>query len=172
MAMPKRLTAPRKLISIHDPALDDLPSDALTRYVTSLDIEELGDIATMPTPPTVFTVLPLRARLARVDHGVQNNNDDWWVIFAFHVTAVDNIDGALTFEGAGSDRHLHDDCRELFPDRWIRDIAGMISKLGNGDAPFLPPVQMSEIISTRKILRARLQEIAARSAAAQFSGSG
>ena len=171
MAMPKRITAARELISIHDPAIQDLPSDVLHAYTMSLDIAELGDLAKLPAPPTIFTCLPLRASMARLDNGPRNTNDDWWYMFAFHVTRIEPMDGTLTFEGSGQDKHIADSCRELIPDKWIRDIGGMITKLANGDSPFAPPVGMLEMISMRKLLHAKSQEIAARSVAANLSES-
>jgi len=171
MVMPRRLTSSRDLISIHDPALGNVSTDIMQQYGMTLNIDVLGDLSKLPEPPTIFTCLPLRASLARLDRGARNTNDDWWILFATHVTAVAPLQGDLVFDGAGAERHISDDCRDLFPDKWIRDIAVMITKLANGEAPFAPPVGMLEMISMQKILHARSQEIVARLATVKISES-
>jgi hypothetical protein len=154
-----------------DDAIRDLPNEVIEKYGMSLDIEDLGDLSKLPEPPTIFECAPLSASKARMDKGPRNTNDDWWVLFAFHVTGVENMDGELTFEGNGPTKHLSDKCRDLFPDSFIRDIGRMISRLGNGDAPFALPGGTMETIITRRQLAARSQETNALMAAAILNES-
>jgi len=141
MAIPKRLTSARKVVSRFDPSWKYvLQRRAYGDYCNTLDIEKIGSMADLPEPFTVFEILPLRVAS---EPYVDGENSNWWEIFRTHVRSIGGVD--VEFDG---DR-IKEKHREEIGPVFIRDIAAMVIDLANCDGVsvfFTPPVGYLDFI--------------------------
>lgn len=153
MAMPKRLSGARELISMLDPSIQGVPSikkvpredgtEIITGkipYGNTLDISYLGDLSVLPHGgPTIFKVMPLQSKYMYLD---QDEDTNWRMVFQLHVSGVRNsgVDKEIEFEKInGLDYSiLTDESLDLFPIDFIEDIGHMIIQLAKGDGNTIP----------------------------------
>jgi hypothetical protein len=136
MAIHKRLSEDRKIVSHYDDALAYIDGDKVREYVKTLNIDDLGDMRSLPQRPTVFTVKPLTTKWEHL--AFDTRGIDYWGVFSTHVSAATELPFDLEFrEGV-----LTDKTRDLFPPNIVQNIASIIIALSNnnGDSiPFTPP---------------------------------
>ena len=136
MAIHKRLSEERKIVSHYDDALVHIDSEKVKKYVTTLNIDDLGDLRNLPERPTVFTVKPLTTKWEHLAYDTRGI--DFWGVFSTHVTAATELPFELEFrEGV-----LAEKVRDLFPPNIVQNVASIIIALSNnnGDSiPFTPP---------------------------------
>ena len=153
MGMKKRITDKKTVIARCDRSLTLVPQETLKKYFETLDIDVLGPLPSLIEPPTLFAIMPLKARWAHLDRGTDNTAADYWQIFALHVERIDGAEIALEFDGQGDFKALTESVREQIPEDYIRDIAQMIIQLANGEGnhvPFDVLVGLSGTISARR----------------------
>jgi hypothetical protein len=136
MAIHKRLSEDRKIVSHYDDALAFVDSELVQKYVKTLNIDDLGDMRSLPQRPTVFTVKPLTTKWEHLAYDTRGI--DYWGVFSTHVTAATELPFELEFrEGV-----LADKVRDMFPPNIVQNVASIIIALSNnnGDSiPFTPP---------------------------------
>lgn len=189
MAMPKRLSGARELISMLDPSIQGIPSLKKIQnadgtesvmgkipYGNTLDITFLGDLSGLPYGgPTIFRVMPLQTKYMYLDNGEDTN---WRLVFQLHVSGIRNsgVDKDINFERAnGLDYSiLTDESLELFPIDFIEDIGHMIVQLAKGDGNTIPFIMRDTYMVTTKRSQAAsvLSMCRAATAVAKPSDSG
>lgn len=141
----KRVTAPRWLVSIMDPALGAIDRERVALYVNSRDIDDLGDLSKLPEQPTGFHCLPLSVKLEnhRLALVEERDANSAWIIFAFSVDRFRHFpDAPSPVTEKGSEiTHLPDESREMIDPETIIEIARAICEMpSRGDTnPFSPP---------------------------------
>jgi len=151
MAIKRRLSADRRVVSHFDPALYSLSDSKLQRYSETLDISELGDLAELPTRPAIFTIKPLSSKY---EYLAYSDPPDYWGIFATHVKSVTELDFELEFE----DGQIKPQHRDDFAPRVVHNIASIIKELANdvgGGDFFTPPASFWGSVSLAKSRIAR-----------------
>jgi hypothetical protein len=169
MAMPKRISASRRVVAICDPALSynfpqlktkvldngqEVPDIGLVPYGATLNIEFLGDLDKLPVKPTVFEIMPLQSRFMNWDRG---EDTDWRSVFQFHVIGIKDsgFDAELTYETVnGMDyKTLDDDSMDMIPDSFVKDIANMVIQLAKYDGATIPFSMLGTSTATLKRCR-------------------
>jgi hypothetical protein len=167
MAIPKRLTAARKIVSCFDPAWEQIVSDREKKhiyqdYLLTRNIELLGDPLSYDVPFTVFDVIPLTVEYEPYVNGEETNA---WEIFKSHVKSATGID--FTFSGGVIDNEHRGKLGTVY----VRDIVGTIIQLANVDGIssfFSMPVGWLDFSQTCLRHRASVMEANVRSAAAKL----
>ena len=163
MAMPKRLSGSRKVVSIIDPALEkvprlktkmvggrEVPHMGMELYGTTLDTTYLGDLKELGA--TVFEIMPLKSSLMNWDKG---DDSPFFQIFQYHVVGIENFpaEPPLTFKEVGGYDYkiLTDESMKQIPLSFIRDIGNMVLQLAKCDGVTLPfsMLDSSQEISNR-----------------------
>ena len=132
MAFLKRSTKERKLISTEDPSIALHDEDNIIEYVKTFDIAKLGSLPELLEIHTVFTVKPLMPKYEAFVDGLESN---WWAIFKYHVTNVENFrdeDGKEVVIPRDKEV-LAEEARDLFPQCVVEDVGKMIVSLANND---------------------------------------
>jgi hypothetical protein len=168
MAIPKRLTAARKVVSCFDPAWGQVVTDSSKRgvygdYCNTHDISVLGNPLDYPKPFTVFEVVPLKVQY---EPYVDGDNTNWWEIFRTHVRSITGFE--VEFDGD----KIKDKYREEIGPKYVRDIARIIIEMSNVDgvsAFFTIPDGWLEHIQNCQRHHASEAAKAVRSAAANLS---
>lgn len=131
----KRVTAVRRVVSHFDPALANIDSERLKRYIETLDIEDLGDISALTSRPTIFEIAPLKSKYEYLAYS--SGSLDYWGIFATHVTRI---------EGWGEiertpDGDISGKERDVFPSNVVQNIADIVITLATstGSEGFFSP---------------------------------
>ena len=151
MAIRRRLSADRRIVSHFDPAIWGISDSKLQRYCEMLDIEELGDLSELPERPAIFTIKPLASKF---EYLAYSDPPDYWGIFATHVKSVTELDFELQFED-GEIKALH---RDDFAPRIVHNVASIIKELANdvgGGDFFTPPASFWGSVSLGKSRIAR-----------------
>jgi len=155
MAIPKRITESRWLVSRIDPELIDVDLKLQRDYWKTLDIDKLGDIKDLDL--TKVKVKPLLAQYGNLNSDDRSAMDDW-LIFSFHVEEISDPIYKLEFEGIGDNKYISADIRNQFPESFIKDIADMICQLANGDGvriPFAIPLGLGDTLRHYRLHRAK-----------------
>lgn len=129
MAIPRRLTEQRRVVSRFDPSWQPIVSSHATAqkyadYCNTLDIGIIGDPLAGDEPFTVFDVAPLQVQY---ESFVAGDNSNWWAIFKSHVKSISGM--RLSFSGS----ELHDKHRGEIGLAYVEDIARMIVEMANID---------------------------------------
>lgn len=129
MAIPKRLTAQRKVVSRFDPSWREIVAQHDTAqtyadYCNRLDIELIDNPLGRDNPFTVFTVVPLQTRFEMFVDGESSN---WWEIFRHHVKGISGME-IESQDGAILEKH-----REDIGPVFVQDIARMIVDMASID---------------------------------------
>ena len=135
MSLGTRLTAARKVVSIYDDALAGIDIIALGTYVTTREIEHLGDLDKLPEKPVVFILEPMTTKTERWE-------DDPRALVAFCCREINNapIEWSVEHKVTSGLRHLSDETMDAIPLNVVREMANVIIEMANGDtAPFVPP---------------------------------
>jgi hypothetical protein len=133
----KRLSEPRRAISVYDPAFLEFGAKVRDEYLITRDIDLLGDLSAMPNPPTVVTLEP-----ARPEHQHLLARDDMETLTAlFRMYAVAIEHGApLQVEEVNGVRRLTDDCVASFGWEVAAEWGGLVQQFARCDTtPFTPP---------------------------------
>lgn len=143
----QRLTEPRRVVSLYDPALCQFSWEKRRKYQQSRDISDLGDIDSLPDKLTIYTIRPL---LAEYEHlcGPRNSSDsdappaEHRTIFGLHVSKIENAPPEWgVFETRNDIRYLTEDAISKHPLRTVQEMAKLVVELANGDTrPFGSPV--------------------------------
>jgi len=131
-----RLTEPRRVVSLYDPAIEAIEFQRIKAYSTSRNIEDLGDISGLSSPLTVFTITQM---LPRYQH-LENRND---LLFMYHCSACENgpVDKS-DFETKDGRTTLKEDSIEKIPRKTVLELGGVVWELSSVDgneSPFSSP---------------------------------
>ena len=133
----KRLTEPRRVVSMLDPAMKQIDPKTRIAYSQSRNIEDLGDIKALAEPFAIFTITPMLPKyqhLAGMLH----------MLFSFHCTEVEGCHiGPSDFETKDGATYMKQKSMETIPLDSVLEIGQVILDLAsvNGvDSPFSSPV--------------------------------
>lgn len=163
----KRITAPRKYISLYDPAISEASPKELARYRITRDVDDLGDWQAWAQQPTVFTLKPLEAGYGHLadDMGFLARRN----LFMLHVEKVEGMDGLgdQAFETVNGQKSLTADALDLFPEKVVDEIATVIVELaGSETTGFTLPDSYADHLRntlTRRAILARTESSASES---------
>jgi len=133
MSIRRRLTENRKLISWFDEFWSCVDRSVIQAYMKTLDVSALGDLSEYTIQPTIFTVRPLPATMGHLLHGTHPNK---WGAFSYCVLESSDVPIKR------SNDNITEECRELFPDEVVDDIADQIKVVtdrGTDTVFFMPP---------------------------------
>jgi len=167
----KRLTEPRRVVSMLDPAMKQIDPKVRLAYSQSRNIDDLGDIAALAEPFAVFTITPMIPKyqhLAGMLH----------MLFSFHCIKVEGSHiTAADYETKDGVTHMLQESMETLPLDVVLEIGQVILDLAsvNGtDSPFSSPVSdwQDRIREAQRqtAIRAAM-DIAAKLPASKLSGS-
>jgi hypothetical protein len=150
----KKITEPRRVVSLFDPALRHASAEARAKYTLSRDLIDLGDVDTWPERPTFWLLGPLRPEHAHLTDGSASYLRQRMIV-SLYLLSVENWSHELQFETIDGVRSvLFDDIDRMGSDV-VADLAGVIAGLARSDTtPFSPPAGYSEYLRTDAIRRA------------------
>lgn len=135
----KKISAPRKAISVFDPSFFEFSAEQREKYLVSRDIADLGGeeaFASMAAPPAVFTLDPLK-----VEHSHLLDSDGFLtlsVLFRMYVTDVTGFE--ISTEVVNGVRSMTEASFVAFGSEVVREMGGLIQDFARSDTtPFLPP---------------------------------
>jgi len=132
-----RLSAPRQVVSLLDPALQLLSYDAVHKYSLSRDLSDLGDLPTLAEQPSIFLVSPLLTEHEHwIDGGLSDNSLVLWRIFSTYCTAITGVDCQMLKER--DKLRMNDSMREVIPREVVQEIAHFVIELATRDGKTLP----------------------------------
>ena len=131
-----RLTEPRKVVSLNDPAIEAVEFQKIKAYSTSRNMEDLGDISKLPNPLTVFTLSPM---LPKFQH-LETQPD---LLFRNHCSGCENgpVDKS-DFETKDGYTSLKKESLEKIPRKTVLELGGVVWELSSVDgnqSPFSSP---------------------------------
>lgn len=162
----QRITTARNVVSLFDPALDEISIKKRQLYAGSRDLADLGDLSVLSSKPTIFRCLSLTT--AFEDHRIlfleENSANSAWIIFAFHVESVKNFPEAparISERGQHDLLHLPDSARELFGPEAILEVARVICEMPDrsSTSPFSVPPTWGQAQQKRSTFRALREAI-------------
>ncbi len=131
-----RLTEPRKVVSLNDPAIEAIEFQKIKAYSTSRNLEDLGDLSKLPDPVTVFTIGPM---LPKFQH-LETQPD---LLFRNHCSACENgpVDKS-DFETKDGYTSLKKESIEKLPRKTVLELGNVVWELASVDgneSPFSSP---------------------------------
>lgn len=128
-----RLTEPRKVVSMLDPAMRQIDPQRRGAYVMSRNIEDLGDINAIEEKFAIFTLEPMKPNfqhLAGVPH----------LLFAAHCIAAENapVSGSDFAEKDGRTR-LKVESAEKIPLDVTMELGQVVLELASVDGDYASP---------------------------------
>ncbi len=131
-----RITEPRRVVSLNDPAIEAIEFQKIKAYSTSRNIEDLGDLNALSERVTVFTVTQM---LPKYQH-LETMPD---LLFMHHCSACENgpVDKS-DFETKDGHTTLKKDSLEKIPRRTVLELGNVVWELASVDgnqSPFSSP---------------------------------
>ena len=159
-----RPSAKLRVVCMSDPALDEVPREAMVEYgvTRNADLLKLDELKQQPT---VWECDPLKTEyehLALGDADGRLTPFHAWGIFSTHVGKAEPLPFKLDFVTQHQERVIDDDMRKVIPLRDYMEVAEAIRQYASADGdtvPFSPPQSyswMTERIQRRAIRAARV----------------
>lgn len=133
----KRLTEPRRVVSMLDPAMRQIDPKKRIAYSHSRMIEDLGDLSALAEPFAVFTITPMLPKyqhLAGMLH----------MLFSFHCIKVEGCHiTPADFETKDGAMYMKQESMETLPLDSVLELGQVILDLASVDgatSPFSSPV--------------------------------
>jgi len=152
-----RLTEPRRVVSLHDPAIEAIEFQLIKAYSTSRNIDDLGDLSALPEQATVFTITQM---LPKYQH-LEGRAD---LLFAAHCSGCENgpVDKS-DFETKDGRTSLKVESLEKIPRTTVLELGGVVWELSSVDgdvSPFSSPgielVNRIREVQSHRALRAHM----------------
>ena len=148
----KRLTEPRRVVSLHDPAIDPIDFQKIKAYSTSRNIDDLGDLSELEDKMTVFKLSPMLPKFQHLETMLDR-------LFAAHCVGCE--DGPLDesdFDEKDGRRFLKIDSLDKLPRRTVIELGQIVWELASvdgGASPFSSPgIELVNQIRDRQSHRA------------------
>lgn len=148
----QRLTEPRRVVSLHDPAIDGIDFQKIKAYSSSRNLDDLGDLDALEEKPTVFRIAPMLPKYQHLEAMLDR-------LFAAHCVGCE--DGPLDesdFDEKDGRRFLKTDSLDKLPRRTVLELGHIVWELASvdgGASPFSSPgIELVNQIRDRQAHRA------------------
>lgn len=133
----RRLTEPREVVSMLDPAMRRIDPKKRIAYSQSRNLEDLGDLSVLAEPFVVFTLTPMLPKYQHLAAALH-------MLFAFHCTKVEGCHiTPADFENKDGHVYLTQKAMETLPLDTVLELGQVVMDMASvdgGASPFSQPV--------------------------------